>query len=118
MAEHSPTLQATVTTYFFLRKAVTATRSRTPMMSQVPYLVHMLLAIFVIIKTLDDPYDNSIWEPLFAGIRTEILSGNSNVAQLLGLLLTLRQPQQADGLEYILDWEARRVLLLFLVSIS
>jgi hypothetical protein len=35
---------------------------------------------------------------------------NSNLAQLLGLLLVLRQPQQAAGIEHILDWEAGTVL--------
>jgi hypothetical protein len=70
----------------------------------------MLLAIFFIINTLGDPYDNSIWEPLFAGICTEILSGNSNLSQVLGLLLVLRDPQHAAWIEGILDWEARKVL--------
>jgi hypothetical protein len=78
----------------------------------------MLLAIFFIINTLGDPYDNSIWEPLFAGICTEILSGNENLAQVLGLLLVLCDPQHAVWIEDIFDWKARKVFLLFPVSIS
>ena len=58
----------------------------------------MPLAIFFIINTLEDPY-NLIWEPLLAGICTKMLSGNSNLAQLLGLLLILRELQQAVVIE-------------------
>jgi hypothetical protein len=46
------------------------------------------------------------------------LSGNENLAQVLGLLLVLCDPQHAVWIEDIFDWEARKVFLLFPVSIS